>query len=518
MALPILLAGCASEPVVPRSKSTGTFTCGVASGDPTQHGVVLWTRIDPASYRDSEPVGFQVAGDLDFQSPVSSGQIAPGFGPVTDYTLKVDLEGALDPGKTYYYRFLYRGEFSPTGRCRTLPVSPEVLNLAIVNCQRFSAGYYNAFYHLAQNSDIDFVLHLGDFIYDSGHQSTDFPERSYTLPSGRERAYELADYRFLYRKYRSDPNLQVALAAHTWIFTWDDHETLSNCYWNYQEDSFDSKANPYKGNREASNRIKLEAMQAWSEYVPARVEKNPGANHPFDYFRIYRSFIFGDLVDLIVTDLRSYRSGPACGEANEDATLGCPELNSPEVTMLGTEQKQWFLDQITHSRASWSCWASSVLHVPLGAGPLIGTLDIWDGYPKERAEIAQAVQESNLKNFLVLSGDLHAGLLGRVLSEYPDGEPIGLELLSPPLSSDNFSSDIPSWLPTVPLWQVVESANPHLDYFESQYSGYASLRLTRSEAYYTVYALDKSRDYPDQLAEIPLRARIVSGVKEFELR
>ena len=186
--------------------------------------------------------------------------------------------------------------------------------------------------------------------------------------------------------------------------------------------------------------------------------------------------------------------------------------------MLGTEQKQWFLDQITHSRASWSCWASSVLHVPLGAGPLIGTLDIWDGYPKERAEIAQAVQESNLKNFLVLSGDLHAGLLGRVLSEYPDGEPIGLELLSPPLSSDNFSSDIPSWLPTVPLWQVVESANPHLDYFESQYSGYASLRLTRSEAYYTVYALDKSRDYPDQLAEIPLRARIVSGVKEFELR
>lgn len=504
--------------MAPLSRSAGVFTCGVASGDPSLAGVVLWTRIDPANYRESEPVGFQVASDPDFQILVSSGQVTSGFGPVTDYTLKVDLEGALEPGKIYYYRFGYRGEFSPTGRCRTLPASPDVLNLAIVNCQRFSAGYYNAFYHLAQNSDIDFVLHLGDFIYDSGHQSEDFPERSYALPSGRERAYELGDYRFLYRQYRSDPNLQAALAAHTWIFTWDDHETLSNCYWNYQLDSFDSQANPYKGNREASNRIKLEAMQAWSEYIPARIQKNPGAGHPFDYFQIYRSFKFGDLAHLIVTDLRSYRSGPACGEANEEATLGCPELNGPGVTMLGTEQKQWFLDQIANSRATWSCWASSVLHVPLGAGPLIGTLDTWDGYPKERAEIARAVQKSGMENFLVLSGDLHAGLLGRVLSEYPDGQTIGLELLSPPLASDNFSADLPDWLPTEPLWQVVKAANPHLDYFESEYSGYVTLRLTHSEAYYTVYALDKSRDDPEQRAQIPLRARITAGVKEFELQ
>jgi alkaline phosphatase D len=125
----------------------------------------------------------------------------------------------------------------------------------------------------------------------------------------------LEDYRYLHRTYRSDAFLREALSAHTLVQTWDDHEIVNNRYWNYSEER------PYAGegdhpkndDGEFMTQLFADGIRAWWEYTPTRVPYDPDAESLLDQLELWRSFQFGDLVELLVTDERLYRTSPTDG-------------------------------------------------------------------------------------------------------------------------------------------------------------------------------------------------------------
>ena len=239
-----------------RTDSARVFDLSVSSGDPSATGVMLWTHIRPEALRGGQPLFLQVGLDAGFQTLLLQARIeASQISAERDHTVKVDLDGQLPEtlsGGPYFYRFIYDGTVSRTGRCRTLPQDSTALRslkLGLLTCQDYTNGYYPALGHLAADDSIDYVLHLGDFIYETAgdprFQSLPFADRTLVLPSGGTVALDLADYRFIYRRYRSDPLLQLAMERHTFICVPDDHETANDCYWDYERDTLGAPDHPY---------------------------------------------------------------------------------------------------------------------------------------------------------------------------------------------------------------------------------------------------------------------------------
>jgi PhoD-like phosphatase/PhoD-like phosphatase, N-terminal domain len=199
------------------------FTLGVASGDPLPHGIVLWTRLalDPLNGggmpQHPIPVEWEIALDERLERVVQRGfaRALPELG----HSVHVEIEG-LHPARWYWYRFRVGNEVSPIGRTKTAPplgAALDELQFAFVSCQHYGNGYYPALRRMAEE-DIDFAVHLGDYIYEgasNGTPRTHLPAREIVT---------IDDYRIRYAQYRSDPDLQAVHAAFPWIMTWDDHE------------------------------------------------------------------------------------------------------------------------------------------------------------------------------------------------------------------------------------------------------------------------------------------------------
>ncbi len=478
-----------------------TFPQSVASGDPSSNGIVLWTRVDPLAQGGNflNQVAYQIAGAPDFGTVLISGTGTLDL-PGKDNTIKVSVSSRLlQPFTTYYYRFIYNGVLSRTGRFKTLPAAnanlPQ-LRLGYVVCQDYGNGYYTALQYLSQE-EVDYVVHLGDYIYETITSATfqnnpartmpPFPSGSTTIP------VDVNDYRHLYKVYRSDPNQQAVHERFGYIQLWDDHEFANDCHQDFHPDNnsgSNTAATPQPNLRQAAN-------QAWSEYGLANVAFDPRQDWEHS-LRVYRKFSFGTLADLIVTDERLYRDGPPCGDGQvfqRYFSPGCAALHNPNRTMLGADQRQWFLQQITSSQATWKLWANEVMLMQLkAAGFIYVDLDQWDGYPQERAQILSAIGKAGVKNFVALTGDLHTFLAGYLKSDFSDlfETPIGVELMVGSISSANLAEDIESaiHLPSAPLpaknfgvppnllEPLVRLNNPHIQYWDSSTHGYGILDIT----------------------------------------
>ena len=205
------------------------FSLGVASGDPAPDGVVLWTRLaprplEPGGGMPPEPVAvaWQVAEDEAMTRVVQRGSATAT--PAWGHAVHVEVEG-LRPERWYWYQFKVGGEVSPKGRTRTMPpagAAAERLRFAFASCQKYEAGYYTAYEHMARE-DLDLVVHLGDYIYEKGVDDKETP-RKHNSPE----IFTLDDYRARYALYKSDPALQAAHAMAPWIVTWDDQEVSNN--------------------------------------------------------------------------------------------------------------------------------------------------------------------------------------------------------------------------------------------------------------------------------------------------
>jgi alkaline phosphatase D len=503
-----------------------TFPQSVASGGPTPTGVVLWTRVAPAAVVEGEPLVVEVATDDGFGARVVQGLVpAARVGPEYDYTVRVDLDESLAPDTAYAYRFVYDGAVSPAGRCRTLPrpeSTPEAVRLAVVSCQDFENGYYGAFDHVA-DADVDFLLHLGDLIYESadrlytGLGSRRYPDREMTLPSGNDRASSLADFRHIYRRYRSDRFFQRALENHTVVAGWDDHGVANNRYWDYEEGAPAAPGHPRGDDPAFMRELTRAGIRAWYEYLPARVRYDPDADRIHDSFRLYRGVEFGDLVDLTLTDQRLFRSRPG-GRYFGGVNVDLRRNRDPTRTMLGDEQLAWFTDRIEASTATWFAWANAVLSLPLraGAGPLslYPNGDAWDGYAAERDEVFEALGAARDAGVVTLTGDMHSSLAGYQQTAYPElgdsGAPtrVGVEFMTPAVTSVNVAEAVGVngtvlGPPTRRLLsRAVRWMNPHVRAFDSHHWGYSVVEFTPETCTFTTYAVDKHVDVPGTKREL----------------
>lgn len=531
-----------TEPPAVEAESDRTaFPQSVASGDPTPAGVVVWTRVDPEMSHPGEDVVVEVADaagqdrrSAAFTDPVYRGRVETGLDPDRDHTVHVDLDGHLEPGSEYHYRFVHAGQASPVGRCRTLPApdaSPESLTFVLLACQDYQNGYYGALAHAARE-DADFAVHLGDFIYDSaarqytGLGSDRYPDREVKLPSGERLVHSLEDFREIYRTYHEDRHLQAFSEAHTLIRTWDDHAVADNRFWDYGADAPVLPTHPRGDEPGFAERLTAAGIQAWNEYTPARVEYDPSASHLHDAFRLHREFRFGDLLTLLVTDERLFRSPPPChGRPFPEWLPGpiCPGRRDPERTMLGYRQRRWLVDRLGWAPTRWTAWANEVLSLPFnaGVGPASFTplVDSWDGYAAERARLFDAMAENDRSANITLTGDLHSYIVGeqrRPPASVPrtpperltdtdapsesGGEVVGVEFMTPAVTSVNLAEAIGVEdgllaRPTRRLFRrIALGGNPHFDLFDSHHWGYSTITLTRDDCQYVAYAVDKSVD------------------------
>jgi alkaline phosphatase D len=512
------------------------FPQSVASGDPTPSGVVLWTRVDPEVHNHDRLLAVQVAMDADFEDEIYRAVIDDREAVnAHDHTVKVDLDGVLAPDETYYYRFVHDGVPSRTGRCRTLPApdaSPDTLRLAVLTCQNYQNGYYPAYDYIA-DEDIDFIVHVGDFIYEAGGDeytglgSPDLPDRKLDLPSGRDRVHTLEDYRYLYRVYRSDRYLQRAMENHTLIPAWDDHEIVDDIYWDKETDA-PSGEHPKGDDPEFMTGLLADAIHAWWEFMPSRIGYDPEADSLQERFTLWRDFRFGDLVDIIMTDERLFRDGPREGLAPLKHAVN-PDREDPDRTMLGHEQREWFLDTVENADAKWTCWTDEVLTIPLklGAGPLTvyPVQGGWDGYTRERRYITERIAEMDVENFVTLTGDMHSYVAGYKQTDYggplagpaPKETRVGVEFMTPSICSLNVAEALgltysPLDRLTEPLLtKLVTWMNPHIAYFNSHRWGYSIVEFTREDCTYLAYSVDKNDPNPDADREVVVAYRVPDG-------
>ncbi|MFC3476540.1 alkaline phosphatase D family protein [Halobacterium litoreum] len=518
----------ADRAVVEGDPDREAFPQGVASGDPTPSGAVVWTRVSPAAYRAVEPVSVLVSRDPNFRSPVGLFD-AGTTGPGRDHTVKADLDGELEAGRPYWYRFQHADRVSPTGRLRTLPrsdSSPDSVSFAVCTCQDYRNGRYGAYRHVA-NDDVDYILHLGDFVYEHAGGSQ-FPGRDIRLPSGAGIAMGLEDYRHLHRTYRSDSALQAAFAAHTAIATWDDHEVVNDRFWSYREGRpyAGDDSHPRNGDEAFMRELFAAGIRAWWEYTPARVRYDPDADL-LDSLGLYRSFEFGDLLDLVVTDERLFRSAPP--DSDLPTPLATSLSDSPRgpdgtPTMFGERQREWFDDQIRASSATWTAWANEVIHMDLQfevGGESAYSADSWAGYEAEREAVARTLAEA--ENAVALTGDLHSYAAGYLKPTYGEqaepGERVGVEFLAPALTSQNVKETLglPSGRFARSLVErAVQDENPHVEFFDSHHWGYAVVEFEPDAATYTAYEVDKSA--PAQNARRSRLARLRAPAGRVALR
>jgi alkaline phosphatase D len=434
------------------------FTLGVASGDPAPGGVVLWTRLAPAPLLPdggmparAVPVDWQVAADQRLRRILRAGTVLAR--PDLGHAVHVEVDG-LEPARTYWYRFRAAGEVSPVGRTRTLPApgaSPARLALAVVSCQHFEHGYYTAYRHLAEE-DLDLVLHLGDYLYESA------PAEGLPRRHAGPAPTDLAGYRLRHALYRTDPDLQAAHAAVPFVLAWDDHE-VENDYAGDRSERFDPPA--------AFRRRRAAAYRAYWEHLPLRRRSRPRGPQA----RLYRRLRFGDLAELNVVDTRQYRDDQPCGQGGVgrgQVVAGCWERLDPSRTLLGTEQRRWLLAGLARSRARWNVIAQQLLMAELdlqpGRGRAYGS-DGWDGYAGDRARILRFLAARRPSNPVVLGGDMHAFWVNDLKA---DNHRSGAATLASEFVGTSVSSPGPPYEPL----RACLADNPHVRFFDSRWRGY----------------------------------------------
>jgi alkaline phosphatase D len=239
------------------------FPQSVGSGDPSPNGIVLWTRLDPAAISSPTPtLTWQISTTPDFDLNNILVQGVYATSAAADFTAKVVVSHpALQPWTIYYYRFGFEGVYSKTGRFKTLPAPAAnipLLRLAYISCQDYTNGYYSALASLA-NEAVDYVVHLGDYIYE-GLGGSSSVRVVPAFPTGHAVVSTVDDYRHLYRTYRSDASLQQLHENFAFLQIWDDHDFANDSYQDYHPDNNPNPSLPTPELRQAAN-------QAWSEFT-----------------------------------------------------------------------------------------------------------------------------------------------------------------------------------------------------------------------------------------------------------
>lgn len=516
--LGLLSAGAAgaSLPAAARQAVDVQFLHGVASGDPRQDGLLIWTRVTPSdpSVRTVR-VDWSVWREDDNSASVASGTIETG--PDRDFTVKVPVAG-LQPGVDYRYAFSSGEVRSTQGRARTLPVgpTPDVV-MAVASCQLYPGGYFNAWEVVSKLERLDAVIHLGDYIYEYGAEPASYGmttgARLNRTPNPPHEIVTLADYRLRHAQYKSDPDLQAAHARAAFICVWDDHE-VANDTWTGGAENHQAETEGEFLTRKAA------ALKAYFEWMPIR-EPEGGLTED----AIYRSFDFGDLASLLMVETRLLARQEALSFVTDMPTVGTgrdarPDLEgfraklaAPDRDLLGDAQRDWIRSTLTASREAGRPWQVIGNQVVMGrvqgpditkmASPLEVTvllarlpgpvraevrksielfklgvpfnLDSWDGYPAGRERLYGAFADAGVQP-IVLAGDSHAFWVNDLKDA--SGRRAAVEFATSAISSPSPGDHVQG----VPLGAALNAANEEVLLCDQSAKGFVLLTLTPTEA------------------------------------
>ncbi len=463
LALSPWLTAIATPASTDRAWRTHPFALGVASGRPRADSVLLWTRLlfsedDLTASTEALRVHLEVFADAALQHRVQTTQL------VTDATRGHSVHAHvqhLQPSTDYWYRFRQGDAFSAVGHTRTAPaLNAEVaqLRIALASCQHYEQGLFVAHRDIAQQP-LDFVLFMGDYIYESSN-----PQYAVRLHSGEE-PKTLAQYRQRYEQYKRDPMLQAAHAAHPWVLMWDDHEVV-NDYANDQDRKYTDPQQMLK--RRAA------AYQAYFEHQPLLL--GPDTNNPAN-MRLYDQLSWGKLADVWTLDCRQYRSAQACRDPVRGGgrmVVQCEALSDPTRSMLGQAQERWLTDSLSHSKRQWKLVAQatqiSATSVPTPVGRSYWN-DAWDGYPQARKRLLQTVVDAQLQNVVTLGGDVHCNVAANLRLEpnNPQSPIVASEFVTTSITSRGLS-DKPA--------AVIRESNADLLHYRPDERGYSLITVT----------------------------------------
>jgi alkaline phosphatase D len=425
------------QPLVPEElpssgMSSTPFTLGIASGDPLPDSVILWTRLalDPVALdgqggmSDDVSVRWELSDDDQFETLVQAGDASAAA--TLGHSVHVDVAG-LEPDRRYHYRFRVGEHTSSTGLTRTAPASDaEVseLRFATASCQDFGVGHYIAHRAIAAD-DLDLVLFLGDYIYESGGGENDLRP----VPGGK--CLTLADYRNRYAHYKGDADLQAAHASCPWVITWDDHEVENN----YAGLVSSTGAAP-----EAFAMQRAAAYQAFYEHQPLRLDPPTGPD-----WLIRRAFTWGQLARFFVLDGRQYRDDQPCDSPSDAAVNATTcDLEADDRTMLGAEQEGWLSDGLEAAEQTWKVLAQQTVMSSLVLGDTVLNVDQWDGYPLARRRLLDHIAAADISDVVVLSGDIHAAGAGVLRTDGTTGPetPVAVEFVTTSITSSGLAEAV----------------------------------------------------------------------------
>lgn len=465
-------AGIGLSPAVPaqaRRRLTDPFTLGVASGDPEPGGVVIWTRLAPEPFADdgglrgarTVPVRWRVATDERMQRVVKQGTATARA--EFAHTVHVDVRG-LQPGREYWYQFSADRELSPVGRTKTAPAErsdPASLSIASVSCQKYEDGFFTALPHIVAD-DPDFVLHLGDYVYEYAIGATAAGRRQSVPEAVRPAPRTLAQWRARHALYKRDPELQAAHARLPFVLTWDDHEYTNDYAGGWEDET--------TGGIPAA---RAAAYRAYWEHQPLRSSTLLKA----DAVRIHRRLHWGRLAQLDVLDGRQYRDAPPCGWGEAQA---CAAAYDPAITMLGREQEEWLAAGFAASTARWNVLGNNVMVSRLDHDGDLGDLlwhDAWDGFPAARNRLLEQVVGNELRNTMFLTGDWHSTFVNDVHRDFdvPGSPVVATEMVGTSITT-NGDREVYG-----PYYGPMIQHNPHIRFFDGDRRGYQRHTVTAGE-------------------------------------
>ncbi|WP_280236774.1 alkaline phosphatase D family protein [Nocardia cyriacigeorgica] len=454
----------------PRLISDDPFGLGVASGDPTPDGVVLWTRLAPDPLAPDGlggmplapvSVDYEVAEDEQFRRVVTRGTAVASR--ELAHSVHPEVRG-LAPDRWYFYRFRAGSAISPIGRTKTAPAPGQPvtrMRFAFASCQSWSSGYYTAYEHMSAE-DLDLVVHLGDYIYEKswmlGRVGATMP------PQMREEAFDLAGYRLLYAQAKSELPLRSAHAAFPWLVTMDDHEIDNN----WAADAPGLGVDIYRIPA-LFQRRRAAAFQALYEHAPLRIAQLPSGPD----MRLHRRYGFGDLAEFTMIDTRQYRTRQACGDGG--LVTECADRFDTDRTILGQPQRDWLIDGFARSPARWQILGNQVAmsQSDYDPGPVtaVGT-DGWDGYVAERAAVLGAAVDHGVRNLVVITGDRHENFAADLRRDptTTDTPVVATEFTGTSISTGGDGSDLPE------RGRLLLEANPDMKFYNGQ-RGYVRVEL-----------------------------------------
>ncbi len=416
------------------------FSLGVAAGDPTADGFVIWTRLAPSPLEigggmpmASVPVNWEVASDEGFRSKVAEG-VEPAR-PELGHSVHVEVAG-LQPGRPYWYRFNVGRERSGVGVARTT-VQPGAalarVRLAAAGCQHYEAGLFTAYRHLAAEDDLDFVFHYGDYLYEGRGQAASRSREGVTTQNARrylgQELYSLDDYRRRYAQTKTDLDLQAAHAVAPWFCTFDDHEVDNNWVQDIEQDDAPRDVFALRRNM---------AWQAWWENMPVRRATLPTGGR----IAMYRRARYGDLMDAHFLDTRQYRTDQPCDDGFK---VRCAGVDAPNAQVLGAEQERWVDEGLRARGTRWNLLAQQVMVTALDrrrsqdtqAEPVLN-MDSWAGYAAPRRRLLERAARNG--STVILTGDEHQNFANEATDQ--DGRIGATEFVATSITSGGDGRDM----------------------------------------------------------------------------